>query len=209
MAAQFGLVKSLSAGTKIFRARTATGRRLQGVADVGPPPVAHALQSNRMNPPGVPMFYAAEARKVAIAEIQSTHAYVGTFLLYRETFVLDFVDLPSVPGIFAGADRLSRLGLIFLHDFREDIMKPVARDERTHIDYIPTQIVTEFFRHHGAAGQRLDGIRYPSAVIPGGRNLVLFATQEDVEMSRQPQERGPILQTDFILKLVSVRHIRI
>jgi RES domain-containing protein len=133
-----------------------------------------------MNPPGVPMLYAAESPGVAIAEIRAKSAYVGVFELLRDVTVLDLVDLPNVPGVFAGDERWRRLALSFLHDFRDDIMKPVARDERTHIDYIPTQIVTEFFRHHGAGNVAFDGIRYPSAVVANGGNLVLFAVQEDV-----------------------------
>ena len=212
MALDFGLINQIPSNTKIYRARAAGRRPMRTPAELGPPPLKHALQSNRMNPPGVPMFYAAETRSVAVAEIQSPIAYVGTFVLHRDIAVLDLVNLPDIPGIFSGDERWRRLGLQFLHDFRKDVMKPVARDERTHIDYIPTQIVTEYFRHHGAGGIQLDGVRYPSTVVPGGRNLVLFATQADVESVTEPEdgflERGLISTPKPWLKLIAMRLIK-
>jgi hypothetical protein len=69
--------------------------------------------------------------------------------------------------------------LSFLHAFTREIVKPVPRDERTHIDYLPTQVFTEYLRDARFGGKRIDGIRYPSATGKAGANVVLFATQED------------------------------
>jgi hypothetical protein len=58
--------------------------------------------------------------------------------------------------------------------------RPVIRDAQEHIDYVPSQVVSEFFAQvlRTEAGDRLDGVAYPSAVLPGGRNLVIFPAQD-------------------------------
>lgn len=53
-------------------------------------------------------------------------------------------------------------------------MQPVARDDRIHTDYVPSQVVTEFLREHKFEAGSLDGIMYGSVAAPGKRNLVLF-----------------------------------
>jgi hypothetical protein len=50
----------------------------------------------------------------------------------------------------------------------EAFAKPVARDE-SNSDYIPTQILGEFFKSHG-----YDGVRYKSLLDPDGLNVALF-----------------------------------
>src|SRR6266545_2451921 len=73
----FGLIKRLEPGTQVFRARFSADRVLRTPADMGPPPPDAAVQSNRMNPPGVPMLYAAESRRTALLEVRAPQAYVG------------------------------------------------------------------------------------------------------------------------------------
>ncbi len=181
LAEDTGLIRNVPAGTKLFRARPDDGRGPYLTSlDLGPPPATEARQSNRMNPPGIPMMYAAESVGTAVEEIRAKAAFVGEFQLTREIRVLDLADLPAIPGIFSGASRRRRLGLTFLHEFQADIMKPVKRDERVHIEYIPTQIVTEYFRSRLFEWGSLDGIRYASAVSSSGRNLVLFASQNEI-----------------------------
>jgi hypothetical protein len=132
-----------------------------------------------MNPPGIPMTYAAETSHVAACETRRSPVSVGRFRIERCARVLDLAELPEVPGVFAGAARKYRLGLLFMHAFTREITKPVDRDERVHIDYIPSQVVTEYIRSSKIGTEYIDGIRYPSSLQPGGRNLVLFASQED------------------------------
>jgi hypothetical protein len=69
--------------------------------------------------------------------------------------------------------------LIFLEKFVEAISQPVEKDGCEHIDYVPSQVVSEYFAliFQVSRGKHLDGIVYPSAVRPGGRNLVLFPSE--------------------------------
>lgn len=56
-------------------------------------------------------------------------------------------------------DSRDRYAIEFLHSFVKSLAEKVERVEREYVDYVPTQVVTEFFpstfRHGGAtSGQR-------------------------------------------------------
>ena len=72
--------------------------------------------------------------------------------------------------------------LIFMSEFLHDFSSPIERDNRIHIDYVPTQVVTEYLRD--AKLERdppLDGIKYRSARRKGGICYVLFIDEYGVE----------------------------
>jgi hypothetical protein len=76
----------------------------------------------------------------------------------------------------------------FLRGFLDDFTQPIDREDRSHIDYVPTQIVTEYFRRVFVLedGKSLDGIVYPSSKANGHAAVVLFATNDQcVEKSEQ------------------------
>ena len=56
----------------------------------------------------------------------------------------------------------------------------MEKDGSEHIDYAPSQVVSEFFSHvfRTALGEKIHGMVHPSAVHPGGKNVVLFPTRE-------------------------------
>jgi len=176
--ASHGLIVRKDEGYEVYRARAVYGLRL--AQDLGPPAPDQALQWNRMNPPGIPMFYAAENAKLAIAEIGQYAASIGRFRTMRKIRLLDLADLPRVPGIFSDVERRDRLALQFLHKFARRIVEPVARERRTVLDYIPTQVFTEFLRDATFEGRRINGVRYRSATRIAGANVVLFATRDDI-----------------------------
>ena len=69
----------------------------------------------------------------------------------------------------------------FLRQFAKLISAAVTRDEGAHIEYVPTQVFTEYLRDYPFFnGHPLDGVRYRSATGTAGTNVVLFATQNDV-----------------------------
>ena len=192
----YGLLKTLPLGTELYRARPCEpGKGYSTARELGPPPAHLALQANRMNPPGIPMFYAADSEAVAIQETRSQCVSVGRFRTERDIQILDLTNLPPIPGIFSGVESLERFGLIVVHAFAREITQPVDRTDRVHIDYIPSQVVTEFIRDRQFTGGKVDGICYPSALDEKGRNIVLFATQRDLmEADGSPvsDERWPL-----------------
>jgi len=126
---------------------------------------------------------------------------IGHFLSELDA-IIDLANMPNIPGFYSNASRRTILGLQFLYRFAEQIAKPVARDDRVHIEYIPTQILSEYFREFGVSGQDIDGISYRSATGHGGINTVLFATQKNLITTIHP-DASPVRW----LGLNSVEHI--
>lgn len=181
-----GLVRSLPVGLTAWRARTDMKPRSKyNASDFGPPPPQKSLQSNRMNPPGVPMLYLASTAAGAIHEVKARSGRVGRWSTLRPLTVLDLRRLPSVPGIFSEATRFERLGTRFLRSFADSIMQPVERDDRAHIDYLPSQVVTEFLRDYKFGEMKLDGIAYGSVVHSPAWNVVLFASNADLGLVKR------------------------
>jgi hypothetical protein len=94
----------------------------------------------------------------------------------REFYVLDLTALPGVPSLFDDEMRHYRQSLIFLHSFLKDIAKPIQKDGREHIEYVPTQVMTEYFQHifKFNDAKKLDGMYYPSSRSDSGYSCVLF-----------------------------------
>ena len=164
--------------TPLFRARMATSMREAGewlhASDIGPPPPERAA-ANRMSPAGISMFYGGTDRVTAIAEAgaHAAHRYVvtGEFIPTREIRLIDLTNLPEPPSIFDESSHREFFVLRFMQRFIADITLPVELDGREHIDYVPTQVFTEYFRY--AFPGRVDGLMFPSAQGPGN-NVALF-----------------------------------
>jgi hypothetical protein len=76
---------------------------------------------------------------------------------------------------------VSRHNRYFLHKFINDLVAPVSKDGREHVDYVPTQIVSEYFRYKfkSEKGSGIKGIKYPSVKDSGGTNLAVFSSNND------------------------------
>ena len=188
------LARLLAAGTALYRARfQKSAETLTTARQLGPPPADKAIMSNRMSPPGIVMFYVSESPDTALRETANDEGgfMVAEFRTRRDAVILDLGAAPPIPSLFETIpDSLPydpRVPTTFLRYFASDISRPIARDDRQRIEYIPTQIVTEYFRtHFQHDGKALEGIRYMSARHPGHYSLVLFSTQEDVMSDETP-----------------------
>ena len=201
---EFELWTLLPANTEVIRARVHDRTAvLTTVDDLGPPPEDKATMPNRMSPAGIPMFYGAFDARTAIAETFDDSRENGkvvtlaTFVANRELLMLDLTELPPTPSIFDADSRHRRYPIRFLKDFERDLTRPIARDETAHVEYVPTQVVTEFVRHrlHIADAESPAGVIYKSSQ-PSGRQAVVFfggpwlcGPRED----RQPWEDEPVL----------------
>jgi hypothetical protein len=182
------LIRTVDAGTMVFRARVhASNEHPTTAAELGPPSAERASHSNRMSQAGVVMFYGASDSETAILETFQPNrngasekvVSVARFRINRRLKVLDLTNLPQPPSFFG--DFELHHGTIFLWQFERDFTKPVARDGREHVEYVPTQIVTEYFRHKfRIEGDRtLDGIIYKSSREGGTVACVLFFDSSD------------------------------
>jgi hypothetical protein len=178
-----GLLGNLEPDRDLFRGRThwwwdppSTPRVL------GAPPVERALSSNRMSPAGISMFYGALDRETAVAEARAAETRrgrsltVATFTPTRRLRVLDLARIPEVPSLYDPGRRHLRSSVIFLRSFAAELRKTVQRDRSEHVEYVPTQLVCDWFRsvYEPQDGIPLDGILYASAQREGGISCVLF-----------------------------------
>ena len=94
------------------------------------------------------------------------------------------LDLTSVraPSIFDMSEHADYDWLLFMHEFLRDFSIPIKRDDRIHIDYVPTQVVTEYLRDAKLDGEPpVEGIKYRSARRKDGICYVLFLDEYEVE----------------------------
>ena len=197
------LVGMLPVATRFFRVRPHNRAEICNTwQSLGSPPDSEAI-ANRMSAAGISMFYAAFDMATARAEV-SANLPAGEHILTcaewtntRELYVLDLTKLPSVPSI-CSMPRDERDPLIFLREFVRAITQPVEHDGREHIEYVPTQILTEYFRHRSLANGSLDidGIVYPSAHCADGRSIVIFASQRDLDPDHWDNKPSPLLVLD-------------
>ena len=188
-ARNMGLFLEFPSGSRLVRVRKeGDGERYDSPGELGPPPYAAAEQANRMSPAGIPMFYGCDDDDTALLEVaEGPGSYaLGEFETKRPAILLDLTNIPEVPSLFEPVHDFQevypRRELSFLHHISREISRCVKRDDRVHIEYVPTQVVTEFIRAKVMLGEsRIDGIRYNSSVNKRHVSYVLFADQSNVD----------------------------
>lgn len=179
-----GLIARLDAGSYWFRVqKLGKGEQGFGARRMGPPPYENADLPNRMSPAGVPMFYGAVDLATALAEVADTEARfaAGRFETLKDIMILDVRKAPDIPSLFDPEKAKDRATAMFMHSFIDDFRAPIDRKLRPHVDYLPTQVVTEYFRTAvtSADNEPILGILY-SSTKNGQDAIVLFAENGDV-----------------------------
>jgi hypothetical protein len=177
------LISEVPEGTAFYRGRLVgyASEKMTGAKKLGPAPADKAA-ANRMSPEGVPMFYGSASSETAIREIAahgtSEYARIGAFRNQRPLILLDLTALPELPSIFDKEARNRNGVLRFFKHFADNVTAPIRPDGRPHVEYVPTQVVTEFFRW--VPTRKIDGIKLSSAQ-DGQDTYVLFFTREQVD----------------------------
>ena len=155
------------------------GESFDTFRELGPPPNENA-GAGRMNPAGIAYFYMARELGTAAGEVvvkPPARIAIGEFRTKEQLNLLDLTDLPEPPSVFDVEQYDRYQGTLFLRDFVQRISEPVAKDGMEHIEYVPSQVVCEFFAQVSDRSEEshgVDGIAYCSAVVPGGQNVILF-----------------------------------
>jgi len=178
------LIDTLSSGEVLFRARPKEEGKLfdLNAKELGAPPPKKA-KSGRMNPAGISYMYLAYDQETALKEaLQLNHPQqtaIGQFITQRELQILNLTNLPQKPSIFDSQNYEKLVGLLFFDKFVSTITKPVSKDGSEHIDYVPSQVISEYFAaiFNLENDKQLDGIKFPSAICPNSYNIVLFPSK--------------------------------
>lgn len=208
---EFNLFIELPLATDLFRVRVVEKHcRPSTAAELGTAPPEKAIYPNRMSPAGIPMFYGALDEVTAAVETYNPqekddcHLVVARFRNTRPLNLLDLTNLPPVPSIFDEEQSYEQPRLAFLRAFEEDITKPVERSTESHLEYVPTQVVTEYVRHRlrTPQGDQLDGILYRSSRRLGSHAVVIFAEPEHCG----PRDKAHVMDPESFLELFQVSY---
>lgn len=176
-----GVLHQIHIGTIMYRTRSLDKELDKSFAfkDITSAPDTSAGQC-RMSPAGVSMFYGAFDKETAISEsIKSADEKVlviGEFKTIRELTVVDLTALPTDVSIWM--DKWE--GIAFLKSFHKDITQPLLKDAKKAIEYVPSQIFTEYLRwmFTDKQGRYIDGLIFESCKTKKA-NVVLFCNNED------------------------------
>ncbi|WP_258198526.1 RES family NAD+ phosphorylase [Pseudomonas entomophila] len=202
VAKKLQLISTVPAGLPIFRVRIVEPEvDLRRASDLGPPPAEYANMPNRMSPVGIPMFHGAFDLATAVRETfdfsekSAKKAATGVFSAVRDLRVVDLSESFFVPSLFDPELQSLRAYYRFMRDFIEDFMKPIERSDRAHAEYVPTQVVTEYFRHvyRTDDDHQIDGIIYPSSKT-GAKAIVIFADASGCIDAEDPPDDRVLLQ---------------
>ncbi len=193
-------------GSAVYRCRQHKSTiTLNTAKQLTAPPSHLANMANRMSPAGISMFYCAfdvptcHAETVDVADLVKDQVTTGVFQNKEDLYLLDLSKLPNVPSIFDPARRDSYFSVMFLQKFVQDLSKSITKDGREHIEYVPTQIITEYFRYtyEDRTGASIDGIIYPSSKLRGNNACVLFydhtQSLDKLEFIYSMLETAPVL----------------
>lgn len=177
---QLGLLRTLPTGHQVWRGRMRTDTTPPNyvAGSIGSVPQDRAA-ANRMSPAGVSMFYGSADVETAVAEISAhdprPYAAVAAFELVRPVPVIDLSVTPASPSVFAPNSGSLLRQVEFIRSFTADLSQPVVLDGREHTAYVPTQVLTEYFRW--LSPLHVEGIVFRSAQN-GGLNYALFTGPE-------------------------------
>lgn len=186
---KYKLIKSIPPGIAIYRCRQHSRKDISVKTSEGmcSPPTDLALNANRMSPAGISMFYGAFDPETSIKETvdstnkKSPYCTTVAFTAKKGFRVIDLSSIPNLPSPFDETKRKHFYPITFFRDFVRDLAAPVEKDNQAHINYVPTQVITEYFRYPFSdtlKGGKIDGIIYPSSKT-GRKACVLFVDNKE------------------------------
>ncbi len=178
------VVRSLPAGTEVFRARICKSESMlkEILADpfkhVGPVPQGNA-RAGRMNPEGLTVFYGSKELNTCLAEMRPSignDVAVITLKTTKKLRILDFSRLEKARSrktlSYFQPDFTQQLEKqAFLKHLHRLISQPIVPGRES--DYLITQTISEFLAH--IHPKKFDGILFASAQRKVGTNIVLFS----------------------------------
>jgi len=173
------LIELFPAGATLYRVRAKpnSSEAFTDFKELSVPPKEYA-SSGRMNPAGIPYLYVARDLKTARLEtLNSKDISHGVLQITnkQELRLLNLSKIPELPSLLDTEKRNKRDQLLFIMDFIADISAPIKKDGQEHLEYVPTQILSEYFRYvYRSEGMPIDGIMYKSSKSENGINIALF-----------------------------------
>jgi len=138
-------------------------------------PQPQKASDGRVNSRGIPCLYLASHEKTAISETRpwvGSNVSIAQFRILRPLKIIDFArGYDKMQFFFEEPDLEKRKEAVWYH-IDQAFSKPTTI-ESTSSEYIPTQIISEYFKDAG-----FDGIGYKSSCCKEGFNLAIFNTDD-------------------------------
>lgn len=180
---ELNLIKVLPLNTKLYRCRQHDSKTIiKDAENLASAPLEFAKTNGRMNPAGISMFYSSKSKELTIKEvvdssdINKPYYSTGIFSTTENLNLVDLTKIPKYPSIYDEYSNRYIEIIAFLQSFINDISKPIDYKDSI-IEYIPTQIVTEYIRFN--PDLNVQGIIYPSSKDKKLNNIVLFFNHEE------------------------------
>jgi hypothetical protein len=153
---------------------TEDGPYISGFSETRMKPKAEFCGEGRANPKGIPCLYLSNDEKTCMAELRPHVGQMLSVAQFETTRDLKIVDCFSarqrfddVELIFNPPTSQEGIGNAIWSLINNAFSRPVARSDNSS-DYIPTQILAEWFQEQG-----IDGICFRSG-LAAGHNFALF-----------------------------------
>lgn len=134
-------------------------------------PKANKVKNGRVNPIGITVLYASDSEKTAVSETRpwiKEGISITRLRINRTLKIIDFSKVQRVNKIYFKEPKDPE---VILQQVWSDVCnaftKPVSIEDKD-IEYIPTQVIGEYFKING-----IDGIKYKS-LLSDGNNYALF-----------------------------------
>ncbi len=179
------LFKIIKMNSKFYRVRAGIYKNIEELC----PPPKDKVPDNRMNPKGIPMFYCSSEEETAIKETRLSLKDTKTIAEFQNTKDLTILDL-SEDFLPCPDGRIK-----FLYYFVRDISRQLNPKDEKKLLYIPTQILTEYFRYFlKYQDKNIDGLCFKSS-LDSKLNYVFFYDKDS-------------FGKDKVFNLTTIRHIK-
>ncbi|WEV72717.1 RES family NAD+ phosphorylase [Bifidobacterium sp. ESL0790] len=148
--------------------------------EMGAPPKNLLAAAGRVNPSGIRELYLCHDRETVPYEVRATvpdYVSVGTFRCEKKRRVLNLSKIDQIVPDFTNlhALRLLAVNKPLLHDFAQEVAKPVSSNPNAELDYLPTQYIAEFVKSlNDTQTQQIDGVCFESTMYPSHMNYCFF-----------------------------------
>lgn len=174
---------SLPAGSEFYRAR---------ISDDGNPIPEHAMGAaplgvaspGRLNASGIGYLYLCEHYDIAIAEIKSSLNDLCTVAKFKTLSELNLVDLSQINklSIFQFDNKEQYLMNYEILNKLDYSMRKLSSNQRSEIEYVPTEFISDLIKYMKIDGVEVDGIKYISTIDNETQDIVLFDENKAVQL---------------------------
>lgn len=144
---------------------------------LSPPPKEKATPG-RMNPAGIPVFYGSFESGTCLSEVRpyvGEWVIIGEFKIIKPLKILDLTVLdepvPIMSYFHPSYKDIMQL-IYFMKYFHMEVQKPILPKDEA-LDYLPTQVVSEYLANPNQFHPMVDGIIFNSSQSDG-KNITLF-----------------------------------